>query len=143
MPADTLDRELGRLKDLDRDELLSRWRTLYEQEPPASISRPLLIHAIAYRMQEKTLGGLKPSIRHFLTQFTVDGKAPAMPTANLKTGTRLLREWHGVMYEVTITEDGVMFKGKQYQSLSEVARIITGAKWSGPLFFGLRRKTHG
>ena len=140
MSADTLDMELRRLKDLDRDELLNRWRSLYEREPPVSISKPLLIHAIAYRMQEKVLGGLKPSTRRFLTQFVVDGKTQAR---NAKIGTRLLREWHGVTYEATIIENGVMFKGKRYQSLSEVARIITGTKWSGPLFFGLRRKAHG
>ena len=66
-----------------------------------------------------------------------------MPATSVKPGTRLLREWHGVTYEVTVTEDGVLFKGKKYQSLSEVARIITGTKWSGPLFFGLRKSPHG
>jgi hypothetical protein len=138
MPAD-LKAELAKLTELDRAELMERWRTLYDREPPASTSRPLLLHAIAYRMQEKALGGLKPSTRRLLAQTTADGKE-SMPTTSVKTGTRLLREWHGVTYEVTVTDDGVLFKGKKYQSLSEVARIITGAKWSGPLFFGLRRK---
>lgn len=144
MPSDTHNMELKLLKELDRDELLNRWRVLYEQEPPASISRPLLLYAVAYRMQEQALGGFKPSTRRYLMRFAVEGKAkPAMPVTNVKTGMRLLREWHGVIYEATITENGVMFKGKLYQSLSEVARIITGAKWSGPLFFGLKRKAHG
>lgn len=134
--------ELAKLTELDRTELMDRWRTLYDREPPASISRPLLLHAIAYRMQEKALGGLKPSTRRLLAQTAADGKE-SMPITSVKTGTRLLREWHGVTYEVTVTEDGVLFKGKKYQSLSEVARIITGTKWSGPLFFGLRKKAHG
>lgn len=141
MPAD-LKAELAKLTELDRTELMDRWRTLYDREPPASISRPLLLHAIAYRMQEKALGGLKPSTRRLLAQTAADGKE-SMPITSVKTGTRLLREWHGVTYEVTVTEDGVLFKGKKYQSLSEVARIITGTKWSGPLFFGLRKKAHG
>jgi hypothetical protein len=141
MPTD-LKTELAKLTELDRAELMERWRTLYDREPPASISRPLLLHAVAYRMQEKTLSGLKPYTRRLLAQGAADGKAP-MPATNVKTGTRLLREWHGVTYEVTVTDDGVLFKSKKYQSLSEVARIITGTKWSGPLFFGLRKKAHG
>ena len=142
MPAD-LKAELTKLTELDRAELMERWRTLYDREPPASISRPLLLHAIAYRTQEKILGGLKPFTRRLLVQAAADGKATSMPMTSVKAGTRLLREWHGITYEVTVTEDGVLFKGKRYQSLSEVARIITGAKWSGPLFFGLRKKAHG
>ena len=143
MSSDMLGAELRQLEDLDRNELLNRWRTLYEREPPMSISRPLLLRAVAYRMQEKTLSGLKTSTRRFLSQFAINGKIPAMPITNAKIGTRLLREWHGVTYEATIIENGVMLKGKRYQSLSEVARIITGAKWSGPLFFGLRKKAYG
>jgi hypothetical protein len=141
MSADTLGAELNRLADLDRDELMERWCLLYDKEPPTRISRSLLLHAIAYRMQEKALGGLKPATRRFLAQFTAEQMA--MPAVSIRTGTRLLREWHGVTYEVTVLDDGVMFQGKQYRSLSEVARAITGTKWSGPLFFGLRKKAHG
>lgn len=142
MPAG-LNAELAKLHELDRGKLMASWRTLYDQEPPAHISKPLLLHAIAYRMQEKALGGLKPSTRRILAQATADGKVAVLST-NVKAGTRLLREWHGITYEVTVTEDGMLFKGKKYQSLSEVARLITGTKWSGPLFFGLRKKkAHG
>jgi hypothetical protein len=135
--------EITNLTALDRAQLIERWRVLYGGEPPASISRPLLLQAIAYRLQEKMLGGLKPATRRFLAQYAVDGKPHAMPTANAKAGTRLLREWHGVTYEVAVLEDGAMFKGKRYKSLSEVARVITGVKWSGPLFFGLKKRAHG
>lgn len=142
MSADTSDMELKHLKDLDRDELLNRWRALYEREPPASISKPLLVHAIAYRMQEKALGGLKPATRRFLNQCLSE-RQPAISANNLRIGTRLLREWHGTTYEVTVLEKEVLFNGRRYRSLTEVARIITGAKWSGPAFFGLRKKTYG
>jgi hypothetical protein len=93
-------------------------------------------------MQEKTLGGLKPTTRRFLKQCLTD-RQPSMSANNLRIGTRLLREWHGTTYEVTVLEKEVLFNGKRYGSLSEVARIITGAKWSGPAFFGLKKKTYG
>ena len=142
MSTDTHGVELECLKDLDREELLNRWRSLYDREPPASISKPLLIHAIAYRMQEKALGGLKPPTRRFLNQYLTE-RQPSISANNLRIGTRLLREWHGTTYEVTVLEKEVLFDGRRYSSLTEVARIITGAKWSGPTFFGLRSKTYG
>lgn len=138
--------DLAKLPSLDRTELIERWRILYDREPPASISRPLLLHAIAYRMQEKALGGMKPSTRRFLEKTVKDASARrqvSTPPSTLKSGTRLLREWHGVTHEVVILENGVGCNGKHYRSLSEVARVITGAKWSGPLFFGLRKKAYG
>ena len=63
----------------------------------------------------------------------------AIPLTQVKIGTRLLREWQGVSYEVTVLEDGVHYQGQRYRSLSQVAQVITGAKWSGPLFFGLKK----
>lgn len=139
MPVDMSGMELQRLKDLNREELLKRWRTLYEQEAPASLSKQLLIHAIAYRMQEKALGGLKPTTQRFLKQCLSE-RQPSFSANNLKIGTRLLREWHGNTYEVTILEKEVLFNGKRYRSLTEVARLITGVNWSGPSFFGLKKK---
>ena len=92
---------------------------------------------------KKALGEMKPGIRRMLKQTSEDGaykRKVSMPGASLKTGTRLLREWHCVTHEVILTEDGVQFQGKRYRSLSEVARIITGTRWSGPLFFGLKKR---
>lgn len=67
-------------------------------------------------------------------------KRPSAAPVAIKPGTRLIREWHGRVYEVEVTRDGVLFNERQYRSLSEVARAITGVKWSGPLFFGLKAK---
>ena len=134
---------LAGLPGLDRSTLQEQWRKLYGTEPPAYISRPILIRAIAYRLQENAFGGLKPSSRRFLAQV-VEGAASAWQgrlTHTVKSGTRLLREWHGVVHEVIVLEDGVTFDGKHYDSLSEVARTITGARWSGPRFFGLKKRT--
>ena len=102
-----------------------------------------MLFAIAYRLQEQATIGLKPSTRRFLEQVTkgvTDGQK-VTAAASARPGTRLLREWHGVTYEVTILEGGVLFQGKNYRSLSEIARVITGVRWSGPLFFGLNKKS--
>jgi hypothetical protein len=130
------------LPNLDRASLVTQWQILYGSAPPAGISRSLLIRAIAYRLQEQTLGGLKPSLRRFLEKAPENNASRrqiSMPAAGIKPGTRLLREWHGVTYEVIMLEGGVQCNGKRYRSLSEVARAITGARWSGPLFFGLKK----
>lgn len=135
--------ELAGLPTLDRVALMDRWRELYKTDPPTNISHSLLMRAIAYRLQENTLGGLKSSTRRFLektAEGASSGRQMFVVPLTIKPGTRLLREWHGVTYEVVVLENGVQCNGKHYRSLSEVARVITGAKWSGPLFFGLKKK---
>ena len=115
-------------------DLKGRWRELYRTELPRRISQDLLIRALAYRIQERVLGGLKPSIRRLLAKVAEDASVrrpiELAPRLTLKPGTVLLREWH-------VREDGVVFQGKPYKSLSEVAHRITGTKWSEPRFFGL------
>ena len=136
------------LKDLEMrsvDELREHWRNLYGTEPPCKIHRSLLIPAIAYRMQENALGALKPSARRHLMRVAgtaPDGRqAPGYPSHGPKPGTVLVRDWGGVTHQVKVLEDGILLRGKRYKSLSEVARVITGARWSGPLFFGLKSAT--
>ena len=136
-----LAKELAALPGLSRTCLKERWRDLYGTPPPANLGRGLLLGGIAYRMQEKVLGGLGPTTRRRLAQATNDlaaGRAPAAPRESIKPGTRLLREWQGAMHEVIALERGVQYRGKQFPSLSAVAREITGTRWSGPLFFGLK-----
>lgn len=138
----TLARELADLPALDRNVLIEKWRTLYGTEPPCGSQNKFLMHAISYRMQEQASGGLKPATRRFLEKAAQDNasRQQILPSISIKPGTRLLREWHGVTYEVVIMEDGVQCNGKCYRSLSEVARAITGTRWSGPLFFGLKKQ---
>jgi hypothetical protein len=123
-------------------DLKNQWHLLCGSEAPRRISRDLLIRAVAYRIQENALGGLKPSTRRLLARVAADASArrPIAVTAQppLRPGTVLLREWHGTEHQVVVREDGMVFQGKTYKSLSEVARRITGTNWSGPLFFGLR-----
>ena len=135
-------REIEELHEATSADLKERWRALYCTEPPRRISRDLLIRALAYRIQEQALGGLKPSTRRLLMKVAADASArrpiQVAPEPSLKPGTVLLREWHGTQHQVIVREDGIVFRGKPYKSLSEVAYRITGAKWSGPRFFGLK-----
>jgi Protein of unknown function (DUF2924) len=139
-----LGHEISSLTEATPADLKLRWRALYGTEVPPRISRDLLIRALAYRIQEQALGGLKPSTRRLLAKVAADASArrpiQLTPAPTLTPGTVLLREWHGTQHQVIVRGDGVEFQGKQYQSLSQVAHRITGTKWSGPLFFGL--KTH-
>jgi hypothetical protein len=141
---ETLASEVAALAGATRADLTSRWRALYETEPPRHISRELLKRAIAYRLQELALGGLKPTMRRLLAGVAADASArrpiALTPAPSLKPGTVLLRNWHGTEHQVIVREQGVEFQGRQYQSLSQVARRITGSKWSGPLFFGLKQR---
>ena len=134
--------EIAALRQATPADLKERWRTLYCTEPPRRISRDLLVRALAYRIQEKALGGLKPSTHRLLAKVAAAASARrpmrVAPQLSLKPGTVLLREWHGTQHQVIVREDGIVFHGKQYKSLSQVAYRITGTKWSGPLFFGLK-----
>jgi Protein of unknown function (DUF2924) len=139
---DTLTREIAALAAATRADLTSRWRVLYDTEPPGRISRELLRRAIAYRLQELALGGLKPATRRLLARVASDALArrpiALSPAPTLTPGTVLLRNWHGTEHQVIVRE--LEFQGRQYKSLSQVAGRITGSKWSGPLFFGLKQR---
>ena len=133
---------LSRLPELDLGELRQQWRTLYKAEASPHLSRELLVRAVAYRMQEIALGGLRPQpqrrLRQIAQQFKQTGAANIPPRPELKPGTRLVREWQGRTYEVLVLDDGLSWQGTSYRSLSALARKITGTAWSGPLFFGLK-----
>ena len=124
------------------DELRREWRRLYRSEPP-KISRDLLIRGIGYRLQEIQHGGLgKTTLRKLKTlakMFRATGRVAPDLGLSLKPGARLVREWHGRTHTVTVTEDGFDYAGMSYPSLTMVAKKITGARWSGPRFFGLVR----
>ena len=135
------------LKDLETrgdDELKDHWRSLYGTNPPQKIHRSLLIAAVAHRIQENALGALKPSVHRHLMQAANDTAtsrpSPRHLSLRPRAGTLLVREWVGVAYQAKVLEDGILFRSKRYKSLSEVARVITGARWSGPLFFGIKTR---
>jgi hypothetical protein len=142
LDRDALTAEIASLSKAGIKDLRERWKTLYGKEPSGHIGRSFMIRAIAYRLQEKAFGGLKPSTQRLLARVaeeTASGRSSKRPPVRkAETGTILVREWQGATHRVTVLREGVSFKGKRYRSLSEVAREITGSRWSGPRFFGLR-----
>src|ERR1035437_89061 len=137
----------GSLSKLGINELRERWKAVFGKAPSCDIRRSFLIRAIAYRLQEKAFGGLKPSTQRLLAEFAHDGAngsaLAAAPSRIVQPGAVLVREWRGISHQVSVLEKGFCFRGRHYRSLSEVAREITGTRWSGPLFFGLKRSQEG
>jgi len=133
---------LSRLLELDLGGLRQQWRALYKAEASPHLSRELLVRAVAHRMQELALGGLRPAPRRQLLriakQFKETGEATIRARPELKPGTRLMREWQGRTYDVLVLDDGFSWQNTRYRSLSAIARKITGTAWSGPLFFGVK-----
>jgi hypothetical protein len=126
---------LGRLEQSSRHDLAELWTEYFGMAPPPRTSRALMIRAVAYKMQEHALGGLCATRRRLLAK---EDAKPARPGRALRPGTVLIRQWQGVAHQVTVAQQGVLYRGKPYRSLSAVARLITGTRWSGPRFFGLR-----
>jgi hypothetical protein len=130
------------LRDLSRQQLLELWQKVYGRAAPEGLRRELLVPFLAYRIQENAHGGLKPSTLSELRRIARDLEKPGGSTesrsrSKIKTGTRLIRQWRGEAHEVAVTESGLEYRGTTYQSLSEIARKITGTRWSGPAFFKL------
>jgi hypothetical protein len=136
--------QIVNLQALSRSELLDLWQELYKKAAPQGVRREILVPFLAYRIQENTYGALKPKVVAELRRIakTLDqGRASTEPLirTRLKAGTRLFREWRGHTHEVFVTDSGYEYSGFSYRSLSEIARKITGTRWSGPAFFGLKK----
>jgi len=114
---ETLDSEIAASAGASRANLTSRWCALYDTEPPRRISRELLRRAIAYRLQQMALGGLKPATRRLLARVAADASArrpiALSPAPTLTPGAVLLRNWHGTEHQVIVREHGVEFQGRQ------------------------------
>ncbi len=131
--------QLRALEQMPLLDLRTEWRQLLGTEPPR-LSRDLLVRALAYRIQERAFGCLsRASLRQLKVVGGGDGAGPSAPapTPALRPGARLVREWHGRSHVVSVTEAGFDYAGASYRSLTEIAKLITGAHWSGPRFFGL------
>ena len=141
--SDDLAREIASLPAVDVAALRQTWVALFGAEPPPSLGRSFLVRALAYRLQERVLGGLKPATLRILER-AVDGRSDValkrIPKRSAGAGTVLIREWRGLTHRVTVLDNDVVYRGRRYKSLSEVARAITGTRWSGPAFFGLKRR---
>lgn len=140
----TLSERIACLCEMTPAALRAEWRKVY-RTPAPELSPDLLARGIAFRLQEKELGALTASVeRRLLTlaNETVTGKTAPLPVSTLlRPGMQLVRNWHGRTHSVAVTKDGFVWNGGTYTSLSSIAQAITGTKWSGPRFFGLRGKT--
>ncbi len=136
-------RRLYRSHPPKRAGLVAAWTETHGGAPPKGISTRLLALAAAYNAQARQHGGLKASTRRALYSLATDRDKPETrtrrppPASKATPGARLVREWHGQAHVVDVLDNAVLYRGRSYRSLSEVARIITGARWSGPRFFGL------
>jgi hypothetical protein len=141
--TDSVLARLAALKTTPTHDLKKQWRDLFETEPPV-FNRRYLESRLAYRIQELAYGGLKPETVKRLEALGEQLDGGNITTRRIRadlrpiTGTRLIREWQGIEHVVTVTADGFEWQGRPYQSLSAVARQITGTRWNGWTFFGLK-----
>jgi hypothetical protein len=137
--------ELDRLPAMPITDLRKRYRELFRTEPPTAFGPDLLRRSIAHAIQEKAYGGLPPTTRRLLDQMVK--AASAKPNGRLemprriKPGSELVRTWNRKTYRITVMAEGFAYGGKTFASLSEIATAITGVRWNGPRFFGLRSRT--
>ncbi len=143
----SMEGEIAHLRDLDIKGLRARWRSVFRREPPAHLPRHLVFAVLTYRIQADQLGDIAPDTARLLTEIATSGAS--LETARLtsefdrrrtelKPGTVLMREWNGQRHRVMVVNEGFAWNGQNYDSLSKIAFAITGTKWNGPRFFGLR-----
>jgi hypothetical protein len=144
--SEDLAQKVAQFSALDSAAVQKRWVALFGAEPPpklVKLGRTFMNRALAYRLQERGLGGLKPSTLRILDRVA-DGSSPLepgrVPIRRVSAGTVLIREWRGVTHRVTVLDNDVVYCGRRYKSLTEVASLITGTHWSGPRFFGLQNR---
>ena len=148
-PETSVEDEIAHLRGLDLKGLRSRWQTVFQRSAPAHLTRYLLFAVIAYRIQVDRYGDLDHATRQVLERTDAREARPAMSArlasfdqkrTELTPGTVLVREWDRQSQRVMVMADGFAWNGQTYDSLSKVAFAITGTKWNGPRFFGLRDK---
>jgi hypothetical protein len=150
-PARSIRNEVNELPDLDIKMLRQKWRGIIGKTPPPHIGKPLMVRILAYRIQANAYGDLPREVAAFLKLGAgtpgQDNRAPLpilrVTPRSLSPGTMLSRDWNGRTERVMVLAEGFAWNGKTYDSLSKVARAITGTRWSGPAFFGLRSKAAG
>jgi len=139
---EALHAQLAALAVMDAPALRTEWRRLYRVHPPKLLRRDLLQLGVAWKLQERVLGGLSAATKRQLAELarTMAAKSDLSRArkVSLKPGARLIREWNGETHEVLVVEDGFQWRGTTWRSLSVIAREMTGTQWSDPRFFGLR-----
>ena len=150
MPDSSITKRLACLPKLGKPALCDLWREffkkepLFKKEPPPEIRKELMLRIVAHRLQEQEFGGLSEAscrrLRQLARAFEADPNAVVSTRTQIKPGTRLVRQWKQQVHVVEVEPEGYAYRGSRYENLSEVARLITGTRWSGPLFFGITAK---
>src|SRR4051794_31435633 len=135
--AEDLEWKVAAIAAMNVEQLRARWRKTHGQPPPKGLSKDLIARALAYQIQEAVLGGLSPEALRTLRWVMTSG---AEPQQKIKVGSVLVREFGGVLHEVVVVPGGFLWRAGKYDSLSTIAKEITGTNWNGPRFFGLRGK---
>ncbi len=125
------------IRQLDRQQLAMEWEKVFRCPAPKSVGKRFLLGALAYQSQAGKAGGLKASTKRRLFSHLAEPPRSILAASKLQAGTRLVREWNGAKHVVDVIEGGFVWNGQTFKSLSAIAREITGARWSGPRFFGL------
>lgn len=140
--VDTLEDEIAHLRDLDLPALRKRWLDLCGRPAPKFFRRKFLARALAYQMQAKAFGGLSERTKHRLREIAeavrTGNEHAVLATRRVSPGTQLIRHWREKTYSVTVLDDGFAWNGARFNSLSAIARAITGTNWNGYAFFGLK-----
>lgn len=129
---------IGELLDRPHSELVPCWRTVFDRPPPKRMSAPLMRRILANELQIRAARGLSRRERDKLIRLSREEARPKGPS--LVAGGRLIREWNGTTHEIEVLEKGFAWRGSTYRSLSAIAESITGTRWSGPRFFGLKAR---
>ena len=142
---DPVEKRLAALPTLSKAALCDLWQQFFDSAPSSQLRRDLMIPILSYRMQELTFGSLSARAQERLRQLSQAFEKGSDPTAAvapcLRPGTRLVRQWGDQVHLVNVHVNGYEYQGTRYRSLSEIARLITGTRWSGPLFFGIKNES--
>jgi hypothetical protein len=143
-PEPGLSQRLASLPNLSKPGLCELWRQLFEKEPPPEIRKDVVLRIVAHRLQEQESCGLNEAccrrLRQIAAALEANPNAAVSTRPPVKPGTRLVRQWKEQVHVVEVETEGYEYRGARYENLSEIARLITGTRWSGPLFFGLKTK---
>jgi hypothetical protein len=144
MPSLSISNQLSSLRSLQKPALTELWQQVFKTGPPLRMRKELMLQFVAYRVQEREFGALSNSshrrLRELASEIEVNSDGPVSQRPAIKPGTRLIRQWKDQVHIVNVEEKNYEYRGARYESLSEIARLITGTRWSGPLFFGLKIK---
>jgi hypothetical protein len=145
--SDHVRNRLAELPELSPSALCDLWKDYFGTSPPTGLRKKLMIPILAYRIQEQAFGPLKAASRNHLRQlaegFADGSRSVISPRPSLKPGTRLVREWGDQVHLVNVEAKGYEYRGSRYKSLSQIARLVTGTRWSGPAFFGINDRSDG